>query len=184
MTPLETARSMANGPVGGGGVWGRSMYSAFPGNCSVSYLSFSMGGVCRRSLTAGKILFTGRQTCSLYLVLWLCAKIPMMANIALYHLLYSLNARTLPLLSLENNVMKYMFIPLYLAKFSWLFHVVRSISDYTFPRFAPNDALCKMSICSSMSEWLEHWVAVLWVVCSNISISRVTFHLLLLTKRH
>ena len=25
-----------------------------------------------RSLTAGKILFTGRQTCSLYLVLWLC----------------------------------------------------------------------------------------------------------------
>ena len=31
-----------------------------------------MGGVCGRSLTAGKILFTGRQTCSLYLVLWLC----------------------------------------------------------------------------------------------------------------
>ena len=30
------------------------------------------GGVCGRSLTAGKILFTGRQTCSLYLVLWLC----------------------------------------------------------------------------------------------------------------
>ena len=25
-----------------------------------------------RSLTAGKIHFTGRQTCSLYLVLWLC----------------------------------------------------------------------------------------------------------------
>ena len=34
----------------------------------------STGGVCGRSLTAGKILFTGRQTCSLYLVLWLCAK--------------------------------------------------------------------------------------------------------------
>ena len=32
----------------------------------------SMGGVCGRSLMAGKILFTGRQTCSLYLVLWLC----------------------------------------------------------------------------------------------------------------
>ena len=33
----------------------------------------SMGGVCGRSLMAGKILFSGRQTCSLYLVLWLCA---------------------------------------------------------------------------------------------------------------
>ena len=32
----------------------------------------SMGGVCGRSLMAEKILFTGRQTCSLYLVLWLC----------------------------------------------------------------------------------------------------------------
>ena len=32
----------------------------------------STGGVCGRSLTEGKILFTGRQTCSLYLVLWLC----------------------------------------------------------------------------------------------------------------
>ena len=31
----------------------------------------STGGVCGRSLMAGKILFTGRQTCSLYLVLWL-----------------------------------------------------------------------------------------------------------------
>ena len=29
----------------------------------------SVGGVCGRSLTVGKILFTGRQTCSLYLVL-------------------------------------------------------------------------------------------------------------------
>ena len=34
--------------VGGGGGWGRSMYSAFPWNCSVSYLSF----VYRRSLWA------------------------------------------------------------------------------------------------------------------------------------
>ena len=52
------------------GGWGRSMYSAFPVNCSVSYLSFVYG----RSLTAGKVLFTGRQTCSLYLVLWLCVE--------------------------------------------------------------------------------------------------------------
>ena len=34
----------------------------------------STGGVCGRSLTVGKILFTGRQTCSLYLVLWLCGQ--------------------------------------------------------------------------------------------------------------
>ena len=33
----------------------------------------SMEGVCGRSLTSGKILFAGRQTCSLYLVWWLCA---------------------------------------------------------------------------------------------------------------
>ena len=80
-TSHETARSLANGPSWGGGGgelwrgggWRRSMCSAFPGNCSVSYLSFlSMRGVCGRSLTAGKILFTERQTCSLYLVLWLC----------------------------------------------------------------------------------------------------------------
>ena len=32
----------------------------------------SSGGVCGRRLTAGKVLFTGRQICSLYLVLWLC----------------------------------------------------------------------------------------------------------------
>ena len=56
----------------------------FPGNCSVSYLSLAMvalkdligygstEGACRRSLTAEKILYTGRQTCCLYLVLWLC----------------------------------------------------------------------------------------------------------------
>ena len=44
--------------VGGGGSWGRSL--------------LSMGGVCGRSLTTEKIFFTGRQTWSLYLVLWLC----------------------------------------------------------------------------------------------------------------
>ena len=68
MTSLETARSLANYPSG-------EAEGEFPRNCSVSYISFvygSTGGVCGRSLTAGKILFTGRQTCSLYLVLWLC----------------------------------------------------------------------------------------------------------------
>ena len=52
--------------------WGRSMYSAFPGNGIVaSPISLlSMGGVCGRSLTPGKFLFAGRQTCSLYLALW------------------------------------------------------------------------------------------------------------------
>ena len=68
VTSLETARSFANDPSGGG-LRGNS-----PGNYSVSYRSFvygSTGGVCGWSLTAGKILFTGRQTCSLYLVLWL-----------------------------------------------------------------------------------------------------------------
>ena len=58
LTSLESALSLANGRswgVGGGG-WGE-----------VCFL---------RSLTAEKILFTGRQTCFLYLVLWLCATAP------------------------------------------------------------------------------------------------------------
>ena len=70
-TSLETARSLINDPSGAGGGGG----GEFPGNCSVSYLSFiygSTGGVCGRSLTAGKIFFTSRQTCSLYIVLWVC----------------------------------------------------------------------------------------------------------------
>ena len=62
MTSLETARSLAGGG-GGGGVEGELL---------VSYLSLSKGGVCGRNLTAGKIIFIGRQTSSLYLVLWLC----------------------------------------------------------------------------------------------------------------
>ena len=65
MTSHGTERLLVNDPSGGG----------LRGNCRVSYLSFvygSTGGVCGRSLTVGKILFTGRQTCSLYLVLWLC----------------------------------------------------------------------------------------------------------------
>ena len=44
-----------------------------PGIAASPISLLSMGGVCGRSLTAGKILFTGRQTCSLYLALWLCA---------------------------------------------------------------------------------------------------------------
>ena len=69
---LETACSLANGPSwgGGGGARRSSGIAASP----ISLLS--MGGVCGRSLTAGKILFTGGQTCCLYLVLWLCASIP------------------------------------------------------------------------------------------------------------
>ena len=35
--------------------------------------SFVYGRSLWAELTGGKILFTGRQTCSLYLVLWLCA---------------------------------------------------------------------------------------------------------------
>ena len=69
VTSLKTARLLVNDHSGGGAE------GEFPGNCNVSYLSFvygSTGGACGRSLTAGKILFTGRQTCSLYLVLWLC----------------------------------------------------------------------------------------------------------------
>ena len=65
---LETARSLANGPSAGG--WGAITREL------QRFLSFivygNTGGVWGRSLTAGKILFTGRQTWSLYLVLWLC----------------------------------------------------------------------------------------------------------------
>ena len=41
--------------VGGGGVvWGRSMYSAFPGNCSVSYLSYVYGRSLWAELNGGE----------------------------------------------------------------------------------------------------------------------------------
>ena len=69
MTSHGTERLLVNDPSGGG-LRGNSA-----GNCRVSYLSFvygSTGRVCGRSLTVGKILFTGMQTCSLYLVLWHC----------------------------------------------------------------------------------------------------------------
>ena len=72
---LETARSLANGPSwwgGGGGVWGAEGEVCIlrsPGVAASPISLLPMGGVCGRSLTAGKILFTGSQTCSLYLVL-------------------------------------------------------------------------------------------------------------------
>ena len=39
---------------GGGGGWGRSMYLVFPGNCSVSYLSFVYGRSLRAELNGGE----------------------------------------------------------------------------------------------------------------------------------
>ena len=70
VTLLENARSLANGPIVAGGWEGicREMQRLL----SLFFVYGSTGGVCGQSLTAGKILFTGRQTCSLYLVLWLC----------------------------------------------------------------------------------------------------------------
>ena len=57
---------------GGGGEGLREKYVfCVPRGIAASPISLlSMGGVCGRSLTVGKILFTGRQTCSLYLVLY------------------------------------------------------------------------------------------------------------------
>ena len=66
LTSLETARSLATDPRG----WGLKENSPEIAASPISLLSIvaleeSVGG----ALTAGKILFTGRQTCSLYLVL-------------------------------------------------------------------------------------------------------------------
>ena len=69
VTSLETARSLANGPSWGEGGEGEVCILRSPGITASPISLLSMGGVCGRSLTAGKILFTGRQTCSLYLVL-------------------------------------------------------------------------------------------------------------------
>ena len=66
VTSFETARSLANDTSGG------ELRGNYPGIAASPISLLSMGGVCGRSLTAGKILFTGSQTCSLYLVLWLC----------------------------------------------------------------------------------------------------------------
>ena len=40
--------------LGGGGGWVRTMYSAFPGNCSVSYLSFDYGRSLWAELNGGE----------------------------------------------------------------------------------------------------------------------------------
>ena len=71
VTSLETARSLANGHSWeeGGGAEGEVCNLRSPGIAASPISLMSMGGVCGRSLTAGKILYTGRQTCSLYLVL-------------------------------------------------------------------------------------------------------------------
>ena len=61
--------------VGGSTVEGEVCILRSP-RISASIISLlSMGGVCVQSLTARKILFTGRQTCSLYFVLWLCGRL-------------------------------------------------------------------------------------------------------------
>ena len=64
VTSLENARSLANDPKSGGLRWNSPGIAASP----IFFGYGSTGGVCGRSLTAGKILFTGRQTCYLYLV--------------------------------------------------------------------------------------------------------------------
>ena len=62
---LETARSLTNEHSGGGLRGNSPGIAASP----VSFVYGSSGGVCGWSLTAGKIHFTGKQTCSLYLVI-------------------------------------------------------------------------------------------------------------------
>ena len=71
VTSLETARSLTNSPS-----WGVLRKKCVfiqrsPWNCSVSYLSFVYGRSLWAELNGRKILFIGRQTCSVYLVLWL-----------------------------------------------------------------------------------------------------------------
>ena len=69
MMSLETACSLANGPSFGEGAEGEVCILRSPGIAASLISLLSMGGFCGRSLTAGKILFTGKQMCSLYLVL-------------------------------------------------------------------------------------------------------------------
>ena len=66
VTSLETACSLANSH---NFAEGEVCILRSPEIAAPTTSLLSMGGVCGRSLTAGKILFTGRQTCSLYLVL-------------------------------------------------------------------------------------------------------------------
>ena len=66
VTSLETARSLANGPSWGGGVLREKYVFCIPRELQHLLSLFclweeSMGG-------GGEILFTGRQTCSIYLV--------------------------------------------------------------------------------------------------------------------
>ena len=73
VTSLETARSLAKGSswVGGGGVAEAEVcILRSPGIAASPISLLSIVGVCGWSLTSEKILFTGRLTCSLYLVLW------------------------------------------------------------------------------------------------------------------
>ena len=58
--------------VMGVGAEGKVCILRSPGIVASPISLLSMGGVCGRSLTDGKILFTGRQTYSFYLVLCLC----------------------------------------------------------------------------------------------------------------
>ena len=71
VTSLEIARSLANGPSWGGrrGAEGEVCILHSLGIAASPISLLSMGGVWGRRLTTGNILFTGRQTCSLYLVL-------------------------------------------------------------------------------------------------------------------
>ena len=73
---LHTHRLIALVGEGGGGE-GEVCILRTPGVAASPISLLSMGGVSGRSLTVEKILFTGRQTCSLYLVLWLCAPPPL-----------------------------------------------------------------------------------------------------------
>ena len=68
---LGTARSLANGPSWGEGerAEGEVCILRSPGIGASPISLLSMGVVCGRILTAEKIIFTVRQTCSLYLVL-------------------------------------------------------------------------------------------------------------------
>ena len=54
---------------GGGGAEEEVCTLRSPGIAASPISLLSMGGVCGRSLTARKIIFTGRQICTLYLVL-------------------------------------------------------------------------------------------------------------------
>ena len=77
VTLLETARSLANCPIWGGKRrgWGRSMYFAFLGNCSVSYLSFVYGRSLGAELNDGEnFLHWKANMLPLFSIMTLCTK--------------------------------------------------------------------------------------------------------------